>query len=186
MKQITLFLLLLIVFDKLNAQNQEKKNTFGIITGISASSITNYDGKLLLGFTGGLYWEWKFSKRFALMSNFLYIQKGEKEDDINIDGLRLDYVNMPMMLKYYGTTRLSFLTGINSDLLIGVSGNKYEKEDLKKTDWGVPIGISYDLPNNFQLGMTCNFGLTDVVKSNNNSGKLRNNFENLTLTYLFK
>jgi len=65
LKHSILFLLLLVVSYKLNAQDLEKKNTFGVIAGISGSSITNYNGKLFLWFTGGLYWEWKFSDRFA-------------------------------------------------------------------------------------------------------------------------
>jgi len=175
MKRTILFLLLSVAFYKLSAQGLKKKNTFGVMAGISTSSITNYDGRLLSGFTGGLYWEWKFSDRFALQSNFLYIQKGEKENG-NLSELKLTYINMPMMLKYYGTDKLCFLAGINSDFLLDVASNNLDKNDFKNTDWGIPIGFSYDLSKYFQLGITYNFGLRSIADTNISSEKLRNNF----------
>lgn len=136
MKRILLILVLSFTLFHLNAQNG--KHTIGIMGGGSFSTISNYEGDLLLGLTGGIYYEWKLSDRFALQSNILYVQKGEKGKN-NISALKLHYINMPIMLKYYITPELSILSGINSDFLVGGTANNLDKNDFKNTDWVYPL-----------------------------------------------
>jgi hypothetical protein len=182
MKRILLFFALSFIVFHLNAQNS--KHTIGIMGGGSFSTISNYEGDLLLGLTGGIYYEWKLSDRLALQSNILYVQKGEKGKN-NISALKLYYINMPIMLKYYITPEFSILSGINSDFLVGVNSNSFDKSDFKNTDWGIPIGLSYLLSDNFELGVIYNLGLTEIDNNAMNANKLKNNFGNITLAYLF-
>ena len=182
MKRLLLFLALSFTLFHLNAQNS--KHTIGIMGGGSFSTISNYEGDLLLGLTGGIYYEWKLSDRLAFQSNILYVQKGEMEKN-NISALKLHYINMPIMLKYYITAEFSISTGINSDFLVGVTANNIDKNDFKNTDWGIPIGLSYLLSDKIELGVTYNLGLTKIENNNMNSNDLKNNFGNITLAYLF-
>lgn len=164
------------------AQQKAKKNTFGVIAGVVVSTISDYEGSTRLGFTGGLYWEYRLSKRFSLMSNVLYSQRGENGNS-NQSELKLSYINMPIMIKYELFKNFGIATGVNWDMLISVEGNDLDKNDFKKTDWSIPIGISYDISNNFQLGMIYNIGLTNI---NDSEGELENNWGNITISYLFK
>ena len=182
MKRLLLFLALSLTLFHLNAQNS--KHTIGIMGGGSFSTISNYEGDLLLGLTGGIYYEWKLSDRLAFQSNILYVQKGEMGKN-NISALKLHYINMPIMLKYYITAEFSISTGINSDFLVGVTANNIDKNDFKNTDWGIPIGLSYLLSDKIELGVTYNLGLTKIENNNMNSNDLKNNFGNITLAYLF-
>jgi len=152
--------------------------------GGSFSTISNYEGDLLLGLTGGINYEWKLSDRLAFQSNILYVQKGEKGKN-NISALKLHYINMPIILKYYITAKFSISTGINSDFLVGVTANNLDKNDFKNTDWGIPIGLSYLLSDKIEFGVTYNLGLTEINTNTMNSNKLKNNFGNVTLAYLF-
>lgn len=182
MKRILLFLVLSFTLFHLNAQNS--KHTIGIMGGGSFSTISNYEGDLLLGLTGGIYYEWKLSDRLAFQSNILYVQKGEKGKG-NVLHLKLHYINMPIMLKYYITPEFSIFSGINSDFLVGVTSNSFDKSYFNNTDWGLPFGLSYLISNNFEIGVIYNLGLTEIDNNTMNSNKLKNNFGNITLTYLF-
>lgn len=181
MKHIFLFLALSFTLFHLNAQNS--KHTIGIMGGGSFSTISNYDGDLLLGVTGGIYYEWKLSDRSAFQSNILYVHKGEKGKN-NISALKLHYINMPIMLKYYITAEFSIYTGINSDFLVGVTATNLDKNNFKNTDWGIPISLSYLLSDKIELGISYNLGLTKIEDNDISTNNLQNNFGNLTLTYL--
>lgn len=175
-------LILMISVSTLCAQTKEKKNTFGIIGGVVVSTISDYEGSTRLGLTGGLYWEYRLSKKFSLMSNILYSQRGENGNS-NQSEIKLSYINMPLLVKYKLFDKFGIATGINSDMLLSVEGSGLEKDDFKNSDWSIPIGISYDISNNFQIGMIYNIGLTNI---NNSNTELENNWGNITLSYLFK
>ena len=151
--------------------------------GANFSSVSDYEGKLSTGLTGGLYWEWKFSDRFSLQSNILYSQRGEKKDGA-VPELKLHYLNTPSMLKYYVTDEFQVMTGIFWDIFLGVSSDIYSKDDFKKSDFGIPIGMSYDISNNFQLALSYNIGLMNI--SNVNTNNFKNNWGNITIAYIFR
>jgi hypothetical protein len=135
-------LIVIISVSTLIAQEKQKKNTFGIIAGGVVSNISDYEGSTRIGITGGLYWVYKLSKKFSLMSNILYAQRGENGNSDQSE-IKLSYINMPIMFKYKLFKNFGIATGINWDMLLSVEGNDLDKDDFKKTDWGIPIGISY-------------------------------------------
>ena len=180
-KRILLILLLSSTLFNVKAQNS--KHILWIMGGGSYSTLPNYGGDVLLDFTGGMYYEWRFSDKLTLQSNVLYIQKGEKAKN-NVSALKLHYINMPIMLKYYVAPKFSILSGINSDFLVRVTANNVDKNDFKNTDWGIPIGLSYLLSDKIELGVTYNLGLTKIENNTMNSNDLKNNFGNITLAYL--
>ena len=180
---IGISLLVMISVSNLSAQSKEQRNIFGIMGGGVVSRISNYDGETLFGLTGGLYWETRLSRRFSLMSNILYSQRGELGKD-NLNGIRLSYINMPIMVKFDLTDRFGISSGINSDMLLSVVADDLIKDDFKKTDWGIPIGMSYDITNHLQLGLVYNIGLSNLT--DNGDTKYQSNWANLTIAYLFK
>ena len=165
------------------AQTKEQKNIFGIMGGGTVSRISDYDGETLFGLTGGLYWEYRLSQKFSLMSNILYSQRGEIGKD-NLNGIKLSYINLPIMVKYRLTDNLGISTGINSDMLVSVDAGDLTKDDFKGTDWGIPIGISYDITNHLQVGLVYNIGLSNLL--NDSDAKYQSNWANLTIAYMFK
>ncbi len=165
------------------AQTIEQKNIFGIMGGGTVSRISDYDGETLMGLTGGLYWEYRLSQKFSLMSNILYSQRGEIGTD-NQTGLKLSYINLPIMVKYGLTDNLGISAGINSDMLISVDAGDLTKDDFKGTDWGIPIGIGYNLTNHLQIAIVYNIGLSTLLKDSDT--KYQSNWANLTIAYMFK
>lgn len=165
-----------------HAQN---KNILGAIVGTNVSSVSDYHGKTAVGITGGLYWEWKVSDVFSLQSNFLYSQRGEREDHASPE-LRLAYMNLPIMAKYYLTDNFQVMAGIFWDLLLGVKSDSYSKNELQNSDFGIPIGLSYDVSNNLQLGLSYNVGLMNISSVATNNFAPRNNWGNLTIALLIR
>ena len=48
------------------------------------------------------------------------------------------------------------------DFLVEVTANNLDKNDFKTTDSDLPIGLSYFLSDEIELGATYNLGLTKV------------------------
>jgi hypothetical protein len=180
---ITISLFVMTSVSTVFAQTKEQKNIFGIMGGGTVSRISDYDGETLFGLTGGLYWEYRFSQKFSLMSNILYSQRGEIGKD-NLNGIKLSYINLPIMVKYGLTDNLGISTGINSDMLVSVNAGDLTKDDFKSTDWGIPIGISYNLTNHLQLAFIYNIGLSNLLKDSDTN--YQSNWANLTIAYMFK
>jgi len=163
---------------------QPKKNIFGIVAGVNVSSVTNYDGKTLVGFTGGLYWDCKFSDRFFLSSNFVFSQRGENENG-DVESLKLGYLYAPIMLKYMVNDKLGIASGVFWDNLLTVSENTiHTRETLKASDFGIPIALSHNISKNLELGVSYNIGLLN--KSVIPGTTLRNNWGTATIAYVFR
>jgi hypothetical protein len=180
---ITISLFVVASVSTVFAQTIEQRNIFGIMGGGTVSRISDHDGETLFGLTGGLYWEYRLSQNFSLMSNILYSQRGEIGKD-NQTGIKLSYINLPIMVKYGLTDNLGISAGINSDMLLSVESDDLTKDDFKKTDWGIPVGISYNLTNHLQLAVVFNIGLSNLTDSSD--AKYQSNWANLTMAYMFK
>lgn len=168
------------------AQVEGKKNIFGIQIGGVVSSIEGYEAEKRTGLIGGLYWEYRIAKRFSLMSNILYSQRGEKGLE-DLSDIKLDYINMPIMLKFAILPELGISTGINSDILLGTTGIGISRQDFKGSDWGIPLGISLDISKRLQLGGIINYGLMNVAKTEiPQSSQVKNHWGSFTLSYIFR
>ncbi len=90
------------------------------------------------------------------------------------------------MAKYYLTDNFQVMAGIFWDLLLGVEGYNYSNDDFKNSDFGIPIGLSYVLSDNIQLGLSYNFGLSNILDSSTNDFAPRNNWGNVTIALLIR
>ena len=89
----------------LNAQDRKNKATVGVKGGYNVSSVS-FDGTSetakLHGFHIGVYGESYFGKYFSIQPEIIYSQQGYKIIDENgTYTQKLDYINVPLMLKLY-------------------------------------------------------------------------------------
>ena len=106
MKTIYIAIAVMIVGTlSLNAQDRKNKATAGIKGGYNLSSVS-FDGttetERLHGFHLGIYVESYIGKYISVQPEILYSQQGYKM--IDEDGTftqKLDYLNVPLMLKLY-------------------------------------------------------------------------------------
>ncbi len=186
MKKITLTLLGLVAFSTTALAQQEVK--FGPKAGINLANLSGdiEDNKMLIGFHVGGFAEIKFNDKFAIQPEILYSAQGTKMDfSETIMGItyaaeadtKLNYINVPIMAKYYITENFAveagpyvgFLMSANSKGSSSAAGINIEydediKDELSTIDFGLGIGASFNMDNGFFIGARANFGLTTVDK----------------------
>ncbi|SEG41025.1 porin family protein [Flavobacterium urumqiense] len=174
MKKITLLLVTVFTVGFVNAQDKEDMS-FGVKGGLNVSSITNanQDGvnsKSLIGFHVGFFAEFMISDKFAIQPELLYSAQGVKLESGGDNGdLKLDYINIPVMAKYYVANTFSLEFGPQIGFLVSAkakSGGVSEdiKDEIQSTDVSLGFGASYYFAERFMFGARYNLGLSRIQK----------------------
>ena len=194
-----LFFAAAVLMCSLTAFAQTKEGTFNILpkAGINISNLSNKDNaKVKLGFTAGAEAEYQLTKQLSLSAGAMFSTQGAKSTTVfrEVDNttkeirevdikntMEFDYINVPILANYYIIEGLAVKLGIQpgfnivakrkrTDGVDKVSENlKNLGVDVRKVDFSIPIGISYEL-NDFVVDARFNLGLTevaDLVKSKN-------------------
>ncbi|NDI98151.1 PorT family protein [Flavobacterium sp. LaA7.5] len=118
------------------------------------------------GFHAGGLAEFKLTETFSIQPELLYSMQGAKG---NLAGeefdIKLDYLNLPIMAKYYLMEGLSIEAGPQIGFLMSA---KWEDEDAKDYYKGIDIalngGVAYDLPMGLFLQARYSAGLTSIAE----------------------
>ena len=170
MKKIILMVVMAFTFGFVNAQ-EKADMAFGVKGGLNISTITNADvdgvnSKSLIGFHAGFFGEFMISNKFAIQPEVLYSAQGTELEFEGISGdLKLDYITIPVMAKYYVADAFSLELGPQIGFLVSAkakSGGESEdvKDELKSTDVSLNFGLGYDITQNFMIGARYSLGLT--------------------------
>lgn len=154
---------------------------FAFITGDNTEDLTpNTD------FHFGVMAEWKVSNKFALQPEIIYSGQGSDLNILSEDRISLNYLNVPIMGKYYATKRLSIEVGPQIGFLLSTKGGTLDYKDLlKTTDFGVNFGVGYKLNNGLNFSARYNLGLTNINNVDNSTEKHRNGVVQLSIGYFF-
>src|SRR5699024_12002547 len=106
----------------------------------------------------------KFQK-VAVQADLLYSQQGAKFKFGKFD---LDYVNVPIVVKYYLIQGLNVQAGPQFGFLVNDDVSAGEAKDM---DISGVAGLGYDLPFGIRVDARYNFGFTDVSKVAGGGGK---------------
>ncbi len=167
-------LIIIALFISTNSFSQELD--LGIKAGANFATITDYDNaSSITGFLAGAFATIKFSDKIAIQGDLLYSQQGANFDAEELD---LDYINFPIVLKYYLFKRLNIHAGSQFGFLINDTNLGTESYDLS----GV-IGVGLDLPLGLRVDGRYNFGVTDILDIVNVKGK--NSVFSLSLGFSF-
>ncbi|MFG4004574.1 porin family protein [Flavobacterium aquidurense] len=165
MKRIILPIITFMVFGFANAQSTR----FGVKGGLNISNFTGYqeDVKSLAGFHIGGFAEIKLAKKFAIQPEFLFSTQGTTIEGYNGDSntnVKVNYLNIPILAKYYITGAFSVEAGPQIGFLLSAKSRGEDINDLfKSTDYGLNLGIGYDFTENFALGLRYTIGLSDIA-----------------------
>jgi hypothetical protein len=172
MKKLLLsFGAILLVSFALNAQVQIQP---GIKGGVSFSSVTNFRGDDRVTGHAGVFVNTKLSSHWSLQPELLYSAQGQKFNDQNSNDnvLALDYVQLPVMLQYRPVSKVYVEAGPQVGLLVNAKtegpndADKADvKDDYKKADFGVSVGLGINATKNIGIYGRYNFGVMDVTKS---------------------
>lgn len=159
MKKILLTAAAVFAFSFANAQDTK----FGVKGGLNMSNNSLDGAKSITSFHFGGFVQIKVNDKFSVQPELLYSAQGAKN---NLETLNLNYINIPVMAKYYVADAFSIEAGPQLGLLISAKDNGMDvKEMCNSTDFGLNFGAGYDLNEKMSLGLRYGIGLTNVVKN---------------------
>ncbi|GGD29723.1 porin family protein [Flavobacterium orientale] len=202
-----IFLSLVAVFCVVIAQaqtnvDQSNSSGFGAKGGINIANFVGDDAgssKSFVGFNFGLFAEFKLSQKLYIQPELLYSAQGAKED-LTIEGidfdatLKVNYINIPVMFKYYVANDFSleagpyvgFLTSakVKVESSIG-SGTEDAKDFFKSTDFGLGIGFNYDVTQAIFLNARYSAGLAQIGDTDTDDNDVKNSVLQFGLGFRF-
>lgn len=155
-----------------NAQVPDIK--LGAKGGVNFSNITNSDMDSKTGFHIGVLAEAFLGEQFSIQPEIIYSSQGAKlKNDNSSLKLNVDYINVPIMAKYYVADGFNIQAGPQFGFLTkaewkgefgGISATEDIKDSLESFDFGVNFGLGYELPVGVFFDARYNLGLTKVNK----------------------
>lgn len=162
MKKIMLTALAVMSFVFANAQEIK----FGVKGGVNFANLEqDANGSSLTGFNAGGFAEIKLSEKFTLQPEVLYSTQGSDfSEDGYSDKLKLSYLNVPVMAKFYVIQKLNVEVGPQIGFLLSAKETgENVKEFFKSVDFGLNAGIGYDFTKNIFAGIRYYRGLLNIV-----------------------
>lgn len=189
MKKLTI-LTVVAIFTFISGNAQDF--AFGVKGGVNVASVggnayaglgglSSFGSKVSFH-VGGLV-EIPMSEKLSVQPELLYSSQGSNWA-FNTTGanLKLDYVNLPVMVKYYIIEGLSAEAGPLAGFLLSTNG---DKEDFKSLDVAVAIGASYKIGANLFVGLRYNKGIMNINNDANLNGSNQNNVFQVSAGYAF-
>ncbi|WDF64362.1 porin family protein [Flavobacterium sp. KACC 22763] len=180
-------ILLLAVFTVLgfvNVNAQEIK--FGAKAGLNFATISEdntENADFVTSYNIGVMSEIPLSEKFSFQPEIMYSRQGYS---FNNDVIAMNYLNIPLMGKYYVTKGLSLEAGPQIGFLLSAKNEKTDVKDSFNTfDFGVNFGLGYKLENGLNFGVRYNLGLTDINNVDNSSIKNKNGVFQVSVGYFF-
>lgn len=201
---------------------QSQEILFGAKAGVNFASVGSNDMDHVEGVTsfhiGGLM-EIPLNEKFAIQPELLYSSQGakveqtESRQDISVtvnSKIKLDYINVPIMAKYYiaegfaleAGPQIGFLISakaqtngeIVGDLppeIIEIIEEEWKsrdgdiKDDCQTLDFGVGAGASYRLKMGVFFGLRYNLGFSNIYKDDTRGLKNKNSVLQISAGYTF-
>lgn len=173
----------------LGAYAQTPDLKLGAKAGVNFANITDSDGDMITSFHVGVLAEIFVNEKFSIQPEVLYSSQGSSEKLAGSDiKLKLDYINVPIMAKYYLMDGLNVQAGpqvgfLTTSELEGVD----VKDAMQKVDFGINLGAGYELPMGVFFDARYNMGLTKIAKSenDNDNNKPKNGVIQVSVGYKF-
>lgn len=205
MKKVILAAFVLGTITTAVAQQQVK---FGPKAGLNFANLSGDDNSdMLTGFHVGAVAEIKFNEKFSIQPEVVYSAQGSsRSGSTTLLGItssfegkqKLDYINVPIMAKYYiidgfsveAGPQIGFLMKAESELdttIAGVNSNVKgdNKDSFKSTDFGLGLGLAYDLPVGLFVNARYNLGLSDIRENSSAGDAVKNNVIQVGIGYKF-
>lgn len=154
------------------AQAQTPDLKLGAKAGVNFANLTDAD--MITSFHVGAVAEIFINDKFSVQPELLYSAQGASNKEQGIEFERnLDYINIPIMAKYYLMDGLSVQAGPQVGFLVkaeskisggGESITVDSKDNFQSVDFGLNLGAGYELPMGVFFDARYNLGLSKVNK----------------------
>jgi opacity protein-like surface antigen len=198
MKKIILTVAAVFALSFANAQDIK----FGAKAGLNISNFSgdiksDFDTKSLIGLQIGGFAEIGISDKFAFQPELLFSMQGAKDEfSESFEGfsstgestLKLNYLNVPLLLKYKLADKFSILAGPQVGFLMSAedeftftetfdgetfseSGTEDVKDDYESLLLSFNVGASYSITDNLFVDARYNLGLSNLLKDQTFEGE---------------
>ncbi|PKV51224.1 outer membrane protein with beta-barrel domain [Aquimarina sp. MAR_2010_214] len=195
-------LFVVIATFSLGVTAQEENIRFGAKAGLNIANIAGDAVNGISSRTGfhlGAVVEIPISEKFAFQPEVLYSAQGYTMDEtvfgIRIEGTtKLDYINIPLIAKYYVVKGLSIQAGPQVGFLVSAKGEVKtagieREEDIddfyKSVDLGLGFGAGYQLDMGLFFDARYNLGLSDINDVDGDDDKNQNAVIQFSVGYKF-
>lgn len=168
MKKLLFFTaIVLFGFTYVSAQDVD----FGAKAGVNFATITGDDVDSFSSRTAfhlGFVAEIGITEKFSFQPELLYSAQGSDYSDDFFEGtVKVDYLNLPLMAKFYVAEGFSLEAGPQVGFLLSAKdvydGGEDDWSDITKgIDFGLNLGVGYKLESGLNFGARYNIGLSDV------------------------
>lgn len=183
MKKIILTIMALASFS-FAAQAQTPDLKLGAKAGVNFANLSNSEGDMKTGFHVGVLAEIFINEKFSVQPELLYSAQGTafKQEGIELK-LNMDYINIPIMAKYYVMDGLNIQAGPQVGFLVKSElGDLDSKDSTQSVDFGINLGAGYELPMGVFFDARYNLGLT---KTNKEDKDYKNGVIQVSVGYKF-
>lgn len=174
MKKTTFMLFALLAGGSTVAHAQYRGRGGNVSLGLKAgASLTNFVGKdadfdSRFGFHAGVFANIGFTKLFAFQPEIIYSQKGAHFANNNDAGVRLHYIDVPLVF-HVNTDGFFFEAGPQVGFLVAArteNGNASSNASgaFKSVDFGYLAGLGYQLKHGLGIGLRYNGAFTNAYK----------------------
>jgi hypothetical protein len=155
-----------------------QKINFGIKAGLNMSRLTggNADATVSAsnGFHAGAFLEFKALGKIAIQPELLFSAQGAKfENDLSVSTTKMNYVIVPVMVKYYPIAGLfveagpqaGFLVTAKEDIeykIASTNSSNDIKDKTKAFDMSANVGVGYDIHDKVIVQVRYCIGLTNT------------------------
>lgn len=194
MKKVLLAVAILAAGLTANAQEVN----FGAKAGVNFANVSGEDVEdniTRTSFNVGAVVEFEISDKFSIQPELIYSAQGakleEEESDVDLT-LKLDYLNVPVIAKFYAAEGFSLEFGPQVGFLLsakakakigGDSGETDIKDEFETVDFGLNFGAGYKLDSGLNFSARYNLGLSNVAKESESS--VKNSVFQISVGYFF-
>ena len=175
MKRILLLTGILFCIN-LNAQSSKREEgiTFGIKGGLNVSDFLGdiKNNTFRTSVHLGVFSEIMISDNFSLQPELLYSGQGYSGRVLpGFSRSKYDYINFPVLAKIYVAKKISIEAGPQIGFLVSAkektSDDKITIPNQKTVDFGLNLGLAYDLKNGVFFQTRYNLGLSNINSGSN-------------------
>lgn len=181
MKSIKGLLVVVLIVVGFTANAQFK---FGLGGGLNMSNLGGSDisdKDRRLGFNGGFMMEVKLPIKLGFEADVLFSTKGAKM--AGSDGIKLSYIDMPVVMKIYMAKVISFQLGAQYSMLLSAKSSGFDvKDELKTSDLSAVLGLGVDVLK-LHVSARYNYGLTSIDDA---GADIKNNMLTFSVGYWIK
>jgi len=168
MKKILMIAAMMVATVAAKAQFEPGTFTLQPKVGVTLATISSDDSKFKFGMAAGIEGQYQLNNWFGLSAAVMYSQQGAKAKNYDLK-LNTEYINIPVMAKFYVTKGLSLNVGLQPGFMTKAKAKSEGrtidvKSNCNKVDFSIPMSIAYEFENGLTFEARYTTGLTNVGK----------------------